>query len=698
MRKRIGVKQILLSLILLLLCGAAAWTVQTRLTQSGETPLSPAPAGTPIPPTAVKPTSTPAPEEFPTGAETVSEELPAPSLPLPEPEIPAAMTQPRAPEETPEPLLPCSGGEPSLEQPTGPLAIYEVTLANGDAVEIRNISDGPVQLSGFYLSDKNKDRLKLQLPDKILEPGAFYVSKDLSLSVKGERIWLSDADENLLDYAKVSDLSVGGSYGRMEGESGWFYFAVPSLGEGNGNGYRRISERPQASLASGPYDDVESITVELSGPGVIHYTTDTTAPNGSSPVYTGPLKLNKTTIVRAFSVEEGALPSRVSTFHYLVNEHHTLPIVSFCSDDLGAWTKFYWEQSRFGEFAGNVALYENGEEVFNLDCGLRLKGFSAVKDMLKKNVGFYFRGRYGDGALEDCDLFHTGVTEYSSLIVRAGQDLRDSIIRNELMQELCLQASEHVPAQHSKYCIMYMNGQYRGIYCLKENMNEYFFADLYNVSPESFTNLRQLKDVNECEPLQEVINFCKNNDMSNQENYEKFCEMFDIDNYIDYILLEGFCGNVDFLQNVRYFYSDEIDGRWRFAFFDLDCCFYSYYCGMRVIFEGYAKKNYNVTDMSNALIKNAEFRDKLLRRYAEWIDGPLSPENVMREIDLLEAEILPEVPRDHDRIGIGVDYWEDRMAEVRSFATEDYIRATIDALCIDLNLTKAERAQYFGDR
>lgn len=611
---------------------------------------------------------------------------------------PTQFPEPTATVQMPEPsLLPCSRGEESLQEPAGPLAIYEVSLSSGDAVEIRNISNGPVQLSDYYLSDKNSNRKKLQLPEQELEPGAYYVSTELSLSVKGERLWLSDGEERLLDYAKVQDLTAGGSYGRMDGESGWFYFAVPSMGEENRDGFRRVSLPPQASLPSGVYENVDSVTVELSGPGQIHYTTDCNMPTVDSPVYTGAITLEETGILRAICVEEGALPSRVITFQYFLNEHHSLPILSFCSDDESAWTRVYWEGSRVEELPGMVALYANGEELFQQACGLRLKGFSATTDMMKKNIGFYFRGRYGDGALTDCDLFGTGSTEYSSLIARAGQDHRATLIRNELMQELCLQASDKVPTQHNRFCVMYMNGQYRGIYSLKENMNEHFFGDWYGVDPDSFVILRQRKLVKECAPLQEVIHFCTDNDMADPEQYRSFCRMFDIDNFIDYVLMEGFSGNTDLLENVRYFRSDQIDGRWRFAFFDLDCAFYAYEGGMRVIFQDYGKRNYDVTNMTRSLIRNPEFRDQLLSRYAQWVQGPLSPENVAREIDLLESEILPEIVRDRERVGIDVAYWERRMGELRSFADKAYVSATIDVLCEELELTEEERIAYFGD-
>ena len=124
------------------------------------------------------------------------------SVETPEPEPESTPT----PEPTPEPPPRYADCEASMETPAGPLCINEIVMAGGDAVELRNLSDQPVQLSNYYLSDKNKNRLLLQLPEQMLEPGGLFVTEELSLSVKGERLWLSDADENVLDYANAAEL------------------------------------------------------------------------------------------------------------------------------------------------------------------------------------------------------------------------------------------------------------------------------------------------------------------------------------------------------------------------------------------------------------------------------------------------------------------------------------------------------------
>ena len=627
---------------------------------------------------ASEPTATAAPVSAP---ETAPETAPEPT-----------------PEPTAEPLPRYADHEESMEVPAGPLVINEVKLADGDSVEIKNRSSQTVRLSDYYLSDKNLNRLKLQLPDVTLEPGGLYVTDELPLSVKGERLWLSDAEETVLDYAKVSGLPVCGSYGRMDGQDGWFYFTEPSLGEDNHDGFRRVSDEPLSNIPSGPYDAVDDgLYVELSGSGTIYYTLDGQKPDEDCAVYKEPIHLTETTALRAYVVEEGAIPSRVATFNYFINEYDKLPIIAFSADDYGAWYSHYHSGNRFGEYAGTAAYYQGKQEIFNLDCGLRLKGFSAVMDEMKKNFGFYFRGRYGDGHLENCDLFGTGITEYSSLLIRAGQDHHEALIRNEVMQELCLEATDKVPAQHNIYCAVYMNGHYKGIYSIKENMNEHFFADVYGVSPESVTTLRVRADVEACEELQEIFDLGENADMTDPANYARFCELFDIDNFIDWILLEGFSGNTDLLENVRYFKSPEIDQRWRFAFFDLDCAFYEFHGGMRCIFESYSRPSYEVTFMSRNLIRNPEFRDKLLSRYAEWLRGPLSPENVMATIDRLAAEIEPDIDKDRRSNGIERSYWDQMMELLRRFGTEEYTRATIDALRQDLEMSQEEVNRYFPE-
>ncbi len=61
---------------------------------------------------------------------------------------------------------------------------------------------------------------------------------------------------------------------------------------------------PTFSINSGVYTTSQTVTISQSGnpPGTqIHYTTDGTTPNNSSPLYTGPITVNSTTIIQAIA-------------------------------------------------------------------------------------------------------------------------------------------------------------------------------------------------------------------------------------------------------------------------------------------------------------------------------------------------------------------------------------------------------------
>ena len=610
--------------------------------------------------------------------------------------------------------------------PAGPLVISEICTANtdfnrkiedeyADWVELRNISSEPVSLSGYFLSDKKDNKLLFSLPEKTLAGGEYiliYCSKDyasvekessyilapFSLGTDADQLWLSDANGNVLDYAALWQLPINGSYGREDGRNGWFYYTVSTPEKANTGGCRRIADTPVASVGSGQYNGVESISVELSVPsgrGKVYYTTGDEVTEDYLTEYTGPITLTSTTILRALTKEDGACPSRIATYSYFINENHSFPIISLVANSFSEFYGFNNSGNKFIECGGSVSLIEDGSEVFYRPCAIRLKGFTAVLDRFKKNYGVYFSDRYGSSDLEGLDLFNTGVTTWSSLLIRAGQDWSydGSCVRNELMEELCHEMTDRLPVQSNKYCILYIDGKYYGIYSLKQDINRQFIASIKGVSKESVITSNGNPDFDH--PIWEVLDFCRKNDMSNPELYAQFCEMFDIENLVDYLVLQSYGGNIDLYNNVKYYMSPEEDGKWRLIFYDQDQTFYRNEGAVNIIFGGYAKPSPFLTDISKSLCKNSEFRDKFLRRYAEALQTTLSDENALRVIDDLCAQLSPEIERDRARIDTTVEQWQEYVDQLKAFFQNGYHTHVIDNLCTCLNLSDAERQMYF---
>lgn len=577
-----------------------------------------------------------------------------------------------------------------------------------DWVELKNNGGAALLLSDYYISDDRDDYLRYRLPEVELGPGEFillyctsealpegYYAAGFELNSENEQLYLATAEGELLDSVSLKDIPYLGSFGRMAGENGWFYFSSPSPGSENSGGQRRVAEKPLSLTADGVYNGIEGMYVELSASGSIRYTLDGSAPTAESPEYTGPIYIDKTTVIRAVNFEEGALPSRAMSLSYIINENHSLPVLSLLTDSPAEFDTMYNAKQKGVELPASLSLYEE-DGSFTIGCGVSMHGETSLV-LPKKNMSVRFRGAYGQSTL-NYDIYDGGVTEFTNLLLRSGQDFPISIIRNELSQELCAQATDKVINQRSIYCILYINGEYSGIYTLKEKANEQLYAGIAGVSRDSVevleANVSQGSDF-----FHEVVEFCRFNDMSLEENYSHFCHMFDIDSVIDWLILEGYCANTDLTSgNVRYCRSTENDGKWRLMFYDLDASFSTPASVFMNVMSEYAQQNRQFAAFMVPLMDNGEFKDRFLSRAAELMGSVLTVENVMGEIDRLCAIVAPEVERDYARFGGTAADWEWSVEQLKAVLIDyNWQQLNIDNLCELFDLSSEEREHYFGE-
>ncbi|MBO4500851.1 MAG: lamin tail domain-containing protein, partial [Clostridia bacterium] len=257
-----------------------------------------------------------------------------------------------------------ANGEAGLEEylahrdeARGALVIYELMTSNFehyaqsgeyyDWVELKNVSGKTIDLSEYYLSDDENELKLWNLPSKKLEPGKIftvfcsgstkkttskYTHAPFKLSSEGERLFVTHVSGAVSDAAYIADLTYGGSFGRMDGKSGFFYFASPTPGAQNKDGCRFVAQSPVMSVEPGIYPEGSSFTVAIRGDGAVRYTLDGSEPNESSPVYTAPLTIDATTVIRASSFAFGKLQSGVSTAEYILCGGHTMPVVCISID------------------------------------------------------------------------------------------------------------------------------------------------------------------------------------------------------------------------------------------------------------------------------------------------------------------------------------------------------------------------------
>lgn len=599
----------------------------------------------------------------------------------------------------------------------GPLAITEVMPSNAsylrqddgkcyDWVELQNISSAPVDLSGYCLSnDKNSPRM-MTLPQKILEPGERIViicSGDAELSGKHiyapftlsrEECWvyLTHVDGGFCDYVHVYDVPYQGSVGKVTGQNGTYYFTKPTPGTDNSTGVAFICDTPVLQTPDGVYNDVKDVEVSFTGSGEIRYTLDGNIPTANSPLYTGPIRLSATTVVRAASFENGKLPSDVVTAAYIINENHTLPVISVAvePDDMfggaGIHTNYHTEK----EIPCNVKLFD-GTQGFSIDCGIKMFGHMGLTNP-KKSFKINFRGRYGEDFLTYPVYGEDAPQYFDSLIVRSGQDYPFTIFRDELFTTLARETGDNILAQRHKFCILYINGRYWGIYTLKEAFSETMIATNYGISQESVEIVQAPVDADT--EMFRLMKYCWDNDMTDPQVWEYVTSQVDVDSIIDWIIMEGYSTNSDTQQNLRYFRSPELgEGGWHFAYYDIDWGWW-YNIQFKPMLS--PKEKLQHTALTRNMMENPEFRERFLTRLSELMATTLSNEHVHESINSYVELLEPEVRRERDRWDLTYDGWLYRLQEMRDFLDDNHLQKMINSLREYIGLTNEEARTYFG--
>lgn len=116
-----------------------------------------------------------------------------------------------------------------------------------DWIEIYNLTDASIDLSGFCLSDDKKDPSKWRFPDntKISPKGYLIIWADddfyqqglhanFKLSSTGETVLISDPDELEIDKMSYPEQNLELSYARVPNGTGDFKWKSPSFSSSNG--------------------------------------------------------------------------------------------------------------------------------------------------------------------------------------------------------------------------------------------------------------------------------------------------------------------------------------------------------------------------------------------------------------------------------------------------------------------------------
>ncbi len=660
------------------------------------------PEGTASPTGGVLEANTPLPETGNPSVETASaSHTPMPgNTPSPSPYVTSAPTEKptEIPTETPplteQQLLSMPLKAP--EKDGGALVISEVMSSNTryvsisgqnyDWIELVNISSSTVNLADYTMSDRLMKPEKFKLPSKNLAPGEYVIlycsglgtgiHAPFKISSSGETLYLFK-NGNLLDTVDVpGDLGTDNSYARYGRD--WVYSVKPTPEGANAAGrYTRLAA-PSASLSSGYYS--EAVTVTLTGPGKIYYTTDGTAPGASSALYTKPLEITKPTSLRCVCIHDGETGAEADFTYIVDKESSTLPILNVAVNmDLltgeGGVFSDITEPFKGTEAPVLITLIEDGEEKFSVPCGFKLNGNDSRKGA-KQSFRLRFKSAYGPSKLNYKVFDDLNIDAFDSLVLRGGsEDFKRAMMRDELCAA-AVSGKTNLYVQAAKPVVLYIGGEYWGIYFIRERLDEDYVEEHFNVDSKNVELVETLGYVKAGDPkdYNALAQFCKTKDLNVQENFDYVAARVDLTGLIDWYVCRSYFGDHD-IGNFRMFKSKEADNLWHYMCFDLDWPFLTDR-QKEDTFDWYIK-NSSDTIFTN-LIKSQLFKNMLLSRWNELKNGALSDANILSCIDKLENLLSADMERDRIRWGVTMSSWRSQVQGIRSFIKGGRL-ATYDA-------------------
>ncbi len=564
-----------------------------------------------------------------------------------------------------------------------------------DWVELYNGTGAAMSLAGYGISDNPKNPAKWVFPDITIDAGEYLVlyASDLNIadaqkkndlhlnfciSAAGETVFLFDPTGKLIDKLSAGSFLDDVSCGRESGARTYYTEATP--GAANGTGYAGITSTVAFSVTPGVFDSAVTLALDAGAGETVYYTLDCTEPDSSSAQYTSPLTVSENTVVRAVAIKSGYITSSCITGTYLFTTDgasHALPIATLVMEPDDLWnsaTGIYAYGDKYdpdaatyadmlvsstfyeSKLSGDEAFWERpaafaifdetGTQVFSQNIGARIAG-SFGRGRAQKGFNLIARDEYGDSRMAYAFFGDEGYGEYKALVLRAGgQDQNRAKIRDELAAGLLVGSDVNFLYQRYTPYVLYLNGEYWGVYFLKEKRNRFLVAQYEGVADAENMDIGYASThvtYGDNSEWLSVVNYATSHDLSVQANYDYVAERIDVNSFMDYMICEIYVGNTD-NANIQYYCLD--GGKWKWIYYDFCWGFGSASHNTLSYRRGDAPA---ASGLFNAMLKNASWRDAFIRRFAELMNTVYSTERVVAKIDELYTVVEPEIAREREK-------------------------------------------------
>ncbi len=520
-------------------------------------------------------------------------------------------------------------------------------------------------------------------------PGKIYRSREMhtnfKLDSKGESIYLWDANGNLIDSLRFGEILTDVSYGRYpDGSNTFYYFKQGTIDKPNVNAtpYIGITKAPKIKVDYDIFNQKAYATIQANTNEQIFYTLDGSEPTISSMLYQNqPLVFTTTTVLKAKTFRENYLSGKTSVITIFVNDSSTINVVSLSGknedfrnkDSSGLLDRVFSDMRIVSYFE---FFDKNFNQLYNSAVELKLLGHGAARNPLQPSFKIKAKNSIGDNELNFPFFGEKSQKTYQSIMLRnSSGDWISAYIRDAYCHQLAkmlhsLDISEYIPIN------VYINGQYFGLYNLREITNDDYLSHKYKLNKDSINIFKLYKEINNGSVYSyyHFIDELHNYDINSIAAKELVKENLDLDNLTDYLILEFYVSNYDWLNwNIKLWQSESYDGRWRFLPHDLDWSL-NYnslaspdYPSIKRFFSSDFYEKYAFTELIKKIIQIDEFKNKFINRSADILNFIFIPEKLTNLLDSLVNSYIKEVSRQKALYPESLQNFETSIEDIKDF-------------------------------
>ena len=578
--------------------------------------------------------------------------------------------------------------------------------ADGDAedwVEIYNPGTRAVDMTGYGLSNKSASPFYWAFPAGTTVSAGGYLTvwlskKDRStlgqplhanfnLDNGGDTVYLSASNATatgiLVDSATPPLMRTDQTWCRMPNEQAIAPFKVCLQATFNapnsGTSYAGVLAKPTLSLKSGFYAAAQTLSVTGPAGAALRYTTDGSEPTATSTLYSVPLTISASQVLRVGAFADGLAPSLPETGTYVISaaeaaKYATLKaiMVTIPPDAVPG----FQAQDKTVLFRASFELILNNSiTAFKMDAEGKAGGNAGSADSPVRTMNVAARDAFGPKSFPATGLWpdKPGITSVKKFRLRNGSnDWDQAHLRDQFSQRVSSGGPNLVAS--SSAVAMFLNGRYYGLMDLREREDETLPSsnlgidkDWVDYLSDPYLEGQEIQNGGEAAlaAYGDMQSFVTGNNMATAANYARAKTLLNAESVAYDWALHMFHANYDWpYHNVHVWRSPEVDGRWTWKSHDMDWAF-GLYTGasynMNSSFSGAG------STLINALLRNTEFRNLYLNTVADQINV-MTPASLNTTLDGMAADLRPYIADNHAALGLGTAAnWEARIVYMRDY-------------------------------